>query len=158
MQMFLTLYSKLYHSDRAKQIKDRDQLQVKPSCCQVPADMDCRFGRGGNLTSITVRRERVSARWVWDCRKVIQGIERIRPECWVKDWVMFGQGLRKYHMQLLHVRRLSWAEAASWTTGFRKCRWIHVHKPRQANTHAKLCSGESWRQAWRAISQSESVL
>lgn len=90
----------MQHSGWAKQIKSADQLQAEPSCCW-----------GGE----TRRRERVGCwlcpaeggeGWWWEHRKGLGGIEGIMLECWMWDQVMFGQGLRKYHMRHLHARRL----------------------------------------------------
>lgn len=109
------------YSIRSEPNKSSNQLQVEPSCCWGWETHS--KGQGG-------------VRWVgwvnvqcwemgrWEYRKGIQGMERIRLGCWCWDRVMLGQGLRKYHVQRFHARRLRRTEAASWTTCLSKCWWV----------------------------------
>lgn len=87
------------HRGRAKQIKSGDQLQAEPSCCWGG---ERRRREGGGASTVSSGGEES---WWWEHRKGLGGIEGIMAKCWMWDQVMFGQGLRKYHMRHLHVRR-----------------------------------------------------
>lgn len=80
-----------------------NKSKVPISCKLSPAVAGVEERTGWGVDRVQ-RRE--GAGWWWEHRKGLGGIEGIMPECWMWDQVMFGQGLRKYHMRHLHARRL----------------------------------------------------